>query len=176
MSLDVDAVPIEGTWYRHIPHRGRVWSQADPPPDGRWQRGSVVPGFYLADSPDTVWAEWYRLLAELGLRPERMLPRNLWRFRVSLDRIADLQDAERMARVGLEALRPDRSGWRPFQEIGERLFADGWRGLVAPSAARPEDGRALCLFRTEERIPGVEPIPPPIIYRRPPVPPRGMRT
>ena len=35
-----------------------------PAPDGRWQRGKQVAGLYLAEDPDTVWAEWYRALAE----------------------------------------------------------------------------------------------------------------
>jgi hypothetical protein len=35
-----------------------------PAPDGRWQRGEQLAGLYLAQDPDTVWAEWYRALAD----------------------------------------------------------------------------------------------------------------
>jgi hypothetical protein len=73
LPLDVDSVNIDGVWFRHIPHRGSVWWRADPVPDGRWQRGTAIAGFYLADSRETAWAEWHRALAELGLRPEAML-------------------------------------------------------------------------------------------------------
>lgn len=125
-------------------------------------------GFYLADSPETAWAEWYRQLAELGLRPDRQLPRNLWRLEVALERIADLSDADRLAAVGLPFPSATRLQWPEFQDVGEQLHAHGWTGVLAPSAARPDAGIILCLFREEETIDGVKPIPPPAIYRRPP--------
>jgi hypothetical protein len=43
----------------------------------RWQHGDVVEGWYFADTPETVWAEWYRWLAEAGLPPMQTLPREL---------------------------------------------------------------------------------------------------
>jgi RES domain-containing protein len=146
-----------------------VWWRSDPPPSGRWQRGPAVAGFYLADFRETAWAEWYRQLAELGLRPERQLPRDLWRLRVDL-RVADLSDHRRLAEVGLQPPHPTSREWPAFQAVGEQLHAEGWRGILAPSAARPE-GQILCLFREEETIRGVKPMPPPAIYRRHPVPP-----
>lgn len=170
MPPELDPVAVQGVWYRHVPHRGRVWWRADPPPSGRWQRGSVIAGFYLADSPETAWAEWFRQLGELGLRPEQQLPRNLWRLEVDVERIADLSDADRLAAVGLSLPAPSRRQWPDFQAVGERLWAGGWAGLLAPSAARPE-GRILCLFREAERIEGVKPTPPPAIYRHPPLRP-----
>jgi RES domain-containing protein len=130
----------------------------------------VIAGFYLADSPDTAWAEWSRHLAELGLRPERQLPRDLWRLRVDVRRIANLSDRRQLSEVGLPPPRPTRREWPAFQGVGERLHTERWRGIVAPSAART-DGRILCLFREEETIQGVRPVPPPAIYRKPPVPP-----
>ncbi len=149
-----------------------MWWRSDPPPSGRWQRGSVVAGFYLADSPDTAWAEWHRQLGELGLRSERQLPRNLWRLRIDLDRVADLSERPQLAEIGLSPPRPLRREWPAFQAVGEQLYAEGWRGILAPSAAR-RDGRILCLFREEETIDGVRPVPPPAIYRNPPAPSTG---
>ena len=32
---------------------------------------------------------------------------------------------------------PNRRSWPAFQTVGEQLLRDGWRGLLAPSAARP---------------------------------------
>ncbi|HVY79046.1 MAG TPA: hypothetical protein VG898_11120 [Solirubrobacterales bacterium] len=75
MALDVDRVRVASVWFRHLPHRGSVWWRSDPPPDGRWQRGSAIAGFYLADSRETAWAGWYRQIDELALRTADQLPR-----------------------------------------------------------------------------------------------------
>jgi RES domain-containing protein len=134
-----------------------------------------VEGFYLADSDETVWAEWYRALAELGVPPRRQMPRNMWRWRVSVD-IADLSTDDRLHRVGLDAPAPSRATWPPYQAVGDQLYRDGWPGLLAPSAARPRSGRVLCLFRNAAAVPGTKPLPPPRVYRYPPAPPTGLTT
>jgi RES domain len=118
LALDVDRVDVDGVLYRHIPYRGSVWWRSEPPPDGRWQRGTAVAGFYLADSRETAWAEWYRQIDELALRPGDQLPRDLWRFGVDVDGIADLRSESQLARVGLAAPLPGRHGWPAFQKIG----------------------------------------------------------
>jgi RES domain-containing protein len=168
LALDVDRVRVDGVWYRHLPHRGSVWWRSNPPPDGRWQRGSEVAGFYLADSRETAWAEWHRQIDELALRPDDQLPRDLWRFDVAVDRIGDLRSEARLARVGLALPLPRRRGWPTFQAVGEQLHAEGWTGVLAPSAARPGAAKILCLFREGEKIDGVKPLPPPSIQRNPP--------
>jgi RES domain-containing protein len=137
--------------------------------------GDVVEGFYLADSEATAWAEWYRALAEYGIPPLRQLPRDLWTYRVTIERVADLSSVERLARVGLAPPAPDRRQWPPCQVVGETLFAEGWAGLVYESAART-DSRALCLFRPTESLAGVRPTPPPRAHNEPPVVPRRLRT
>jgi hypothetical protein len=53
-----DRIAVVGVFYRHLPHQGDPLWRAIPPRDGRWQRGDVVDGLYLADEPDTAWAEW----------------------------------------------------------------------------------------------------------------------
>jgi hypothetical protein len=169
VALDVDLVRIRGVWYRQIPHRARLNYRPDPAPDGRWQHGAVVEGFYLADSEATAWAEWYRLLGEYGIPPIRQMPRNLWRLEVTA-RVANLRTRARLSRVGLQPPPPSRSSWPPYQEVGDVLFAEGWSGLVAPSAARPA-GRVLCLFRAAAVVEGVKAVPPPKVYLYPPAPP-----
>jgi hypothetical protein len=168
LALDVDRVRVAGAWYRHLPHRGSVWWRSEPPPDGRWQRGSEVAGFYLADSRETAWAEWYRQIDELALRAADQLPRDLWRFEVKLADIADLRSEAQLERVGLTRPRPSRRGWAAFQEVGEQLHAEGWKGVHAPSAARPKSGEILCLFRAGEKVDGVKALPPPAIQRSAP--------
>jgi hypothetical protein len=89
--------------------------------------------------------------------------------------VADLRDPAHLAQVALALPVPGRAGWGPFQRTGEALWREGWPGLVAPSAARP-DGLILCLF---VRSPTALPAPvlgKPRVVREPPVPPTGMRT
>jgi RES domain-containing protein len=135
----------------------------------------VVDALYLADTEETLWAEWYRYLAELGLPPVRQLPRGVWRYRVASTEVADLSDAARLARVNLTPPVPGRSAWAPFQQVGEALWREGWRGLLAPSAARSE-GLVLCLFVDDPAVLPAQPLGRPRVVREPPAPPIGMRT
>jgi RES domain-containing protein len=135
----------------------------------------VVAATYLADSEETVWAEWYRALAEVALPPRAWLPCDLWRIEVDVTEIADLSDERRLLEMGLEPPRPGRADWRRYQAVGERLFDEGCRGLIAPSAARPE-GRALCLFRPRADLPDVRPAGRSRRVEQPPAPPRRLRT
>jgi RES domain-containing protein len=146
-----------------------------PAPSGRWQRGELLAGLYLAQDPDTVWAEWYRALAELGLPPETRLPRDLWRFSMSLKRLADLSRRAALRALGLPDPRPDRAQWQAFQEAGARLASDGFQGVLFRSSARPV-GLCLCAFGAEADFPGVVPAGSPERIIVAPVPPRGMRT
>lgn len=174
MPLDVDPTPIGGVWFRQVPAAGEPLYRPDRPADGRWQRGEAVEGFYLADSEETAWAEWYRALAELSLPPMRQLPRDLWQFRVDVDDVADLSSAERLARVRLERPLPDRRQWPSYQAVGQTLHSEGWAGVLYPAAARA-GSLALCVFRSGDRLTGVRPIPPATRFDEPPVPPRGLR-
>jgi len=173
--VNVDAIAVDGIWWRQTPHGGDPLLRADPPSDGRWQRGETVCGMYFADSEQTAWAEWYRALSEFALPPDRQMPRDLWRWQIDVELVADLSSGDRLAAVGLEAPRPIQRQWPAFQVIGERLWSDGFRGVLAPSAARPARC-VLCLFRETDDIVVATPLRPPITYRHVPVPPTGMTT
>lgn len=105
----------------------------------------------------------------------QQLPRDVWRHEVGTLEVADLGDANQFARVGLPLPTPGRTRWPPYQNIGERLWKEGWRGLLAPSAAR-NSGLVLCLFVEDPSVLSVQPIPPPRVVTEPPAPPTGMRT
>lgn len=166
---------MRGRWVRHVPAGGDPLYRPPQPGSGRWQHGSVIEGFYLAEDPATAWAEWYRALSELAVAPMRQMPRDLWIYEIEMPRLADLSDAGRLRRVGLDAPMPDRSQWPAYQAVGEALWRDGWAGVISPSAARSA-GKALCVFRRSPEVPGVTPIPPPARHDDPPAPPRGLRT
>jgi hypothetical protein len=99
----------------------------------------------------------------------------VWHYRVRKLEVADLSTPGRLARVGLTAPRPGRRRWPPYQNVRETLWPEGWRGLLAPSAARP-DGLVVCLFVEDPTVLPAEPLPPPRVVSEPPTPPTGMRT
>ena len=174
MALDVDALHVRGTWLKYARPGSGPLPYRNPAPDSRWQRGAFVDAVYLGDTTETVWAEWYRALAEAGIPPARHLPVELWKWRVDL-RVADLSDERRLGRVGLRVPRPARRDWPPFQAVGEELWKEGWTGLVAPSAARPA-GLVVCVFRTAQELAGIRPAGRPRRLVEAPAPPTGMTT
>jgi RES domain-containing protein len=134
-----------------------------------------VAAIYLADDEQTAWAEWYRLLAEISIPPTHGMPRDLWRWTIAVNDIADLSTPAKLAKLNLPVPMPSRQTWSAFQAAGEDLYRKGYRGVLYPSAARP-DHQALCLFRENIVIPGADPVRPPTTYRDPPAPPTGLRT
>lgn len=101
-------------------------------------------GLYLADTPETAWAEFYRAAAELEVPPAKLLPRDLWRYEVSLNAVADLSSDQALAAAGLSTPAPDSSDWPPFQAVGERLALAGAQGVLWHSAARPANLCCAC--------------------------------
>jgi len=175
LPLDVDVGAVHDVFVRHIAHGASPLYEPPDPADGRWQRGSVVEAWYLADEPDTAWAELYRALAGTGLAPAHALPRDLWRWRIDFDCVALLDSDERLARVGLPAPLPTQAQWPACQAIGEALYAERFEALLVASAARPAH-RNLVVFRTERQVASCTPQSSPVqIDDAPPVA-RGMRT
>jgi RES domain-containing protein len=172
VPLDVDAVEAGGDWIRHAPHRSSLLGRASVPTDGRWQRGRTVGALYLADERETAVAEWYRYLAERGLPATHAIPHDHHVWSVEL-KVANLSDTDRLARVGFDPPVPSRRTWPSFQDTGETLWREGWAGLLAPSAARPDHG-VLCVFTTSWPPTGCTPLRSVEIAELP-SPPRNLR-
>ncbi len=154
-ELKSGRIQVAGTWWRQVRAGIGPLDWIEPPPDARWQRGSEVGALYLADSPETAWAEFYRALSEYGVPPSRAMPRRLAEIAIDLGEIEDLVGEGALEEHKLPRPAPSSSAWLQFQLVGERLFNEGASGLVAPSAAR-KGGRVLCLFRPQLEIEGVE--------------------
>jgi RES domain-containing protein len=175
MPLPAPRIRVQGTYWRLTRADSEPFPWTAEPSDGRWQRGSVVRAIYLADDEATTWAEWYRHSAEAGVPPGRRLPRAVWRVGVDLADVADLTAPGVLEAHGVKRLDPSRRQWPRTQAIGEAYFADGARGLLAPSAAH-RGGVVLAVFRRTKAHPGVRAIPPPTRHDELPPLPRGLRT
>jgi RES domain-containing protein len=167
-----DRIPVVGIWYRHVLAGGDPLRLAAGDARGRWQRSPVVGALYLADTPDTAWAEFYRAAAELEVPPGKLLPRDLWRYQVSLDAVADLSSNQALAAVRLSPPLPDSGDWPSFQAVGEHLALGGAQGVLWRSAARPAN---LCVCVFAVAVSTLTPLDRERIDT-PPAPPRGMRT
>lgn len=164
---------LGGVWWRHLPHDGKPLDHADPPSDGRWQRGNTVGALYFAEEAETAWAEWYRGLAERGMPADMGLPRDLWSYDIRFDDFIDLSTGAALKEHGLQRPRPTQKQWPAFQRLGESLWRTGARAILYESAAHPGH-RALCVFTTPEGISCLQPLPPPQVVDAPP--PRPAQT
>jgi len=127
--VDVDAIVVDGVWWRQVPHGGDPLFRADPPCGAGKSTSSASPTSRTAT-----------------VSPPSPSPRRT---------------------------RPSASGPRSNTSASNRR--DGFSGVLAPSAARPEH-LVLCLFREADEVDGAVPLGPPRTYRRPPAPPTGMTT
>ena len=141
-GVAVPSVPVSGTWLRHTPAGAGPLGRPPVPADGRWQRGTVIEGIYLAAEESTVWAEWYRWLAEHEVEPLRSLPRELWRYRANLRKVADLTSTATLTALELPTSEPNREQWPAFQRAGEQLHAEASR--VCCIAQRHGRGECVC--------------------------------
>ena len=88
VASGVATVAVRGTWLKHTYPGSPALPEREPAPDNRWQRGAVGDALYLAESEETVWAEWYRHLAERMIPPLAQMPRELWRWQVDVEVVA----------------------------------------------------------------------------------------
>ncbi len=109
--------------------------------------------------------------------PQTRLPRDLWRFDVDLDGVADLTADGVLAAHGVAgSMSPSRRQWPETQPIGEAYWQSGSRAVVAPSAAHA-GGRVLAVFRTRKgAIAGLKPMRPARRFTELPALPTGLRT
>jgi RES domain-containing protein len=170
MTLDVAWVPVAGVWVRQS--RPGVAAFEPVTYDSRWQHAGTRAAYY-ADSESTGWAELYRGLAERGLAPGDVFPRDLHHVRVDLDHVAYLSTEKARRALGLPRMRQTQAQWPVFQEVGEQLAADGAQGVLYGSAART---RSLCLCVFEPGFGGIEGTGAPVRVLVPPAVPRGLRT
>lgn len=145
-------VPCRERYYRHAqPDYPPLWHPGNPAnpapqPAARWHAEGQI-AQYLSSTPEGAWAE---LVRHAGIRTEqrrREYRHRLWRVEVEETDIADLSSFDKVAAAGLE---PEMFVADPpygaCQTLAAELHADGYRGLLSPSAALHETTVNLTLF------------------------------
>lgn len=104
---------------------------------GRWHRRGEGYAQYVALSPAGAWAELVRYFA---LRtPEAVVEqrRSLWQAYVVLDDVADLSTFDDWTACGLDPEVAVADDHAECQKLAAWLQGEGYRGVLAPSAALP---------------------------------------
>lgn len=101
---------------------------------GRWNPPNSFATIYLALQRETAIAEFNRMAARSGRRPEDFTPRRLYRLELRLHGLVDLRSTG--ARKAVELSDADILGDdpAPCQAVGEAAESLGREGIIAPSA------------------------------------------
>lgn len=103
-------------------------------PDGRWHRQGEGYAQYLALEALGAWAELIRYERIRAHARSREYERNLWLVHVEESEIADLRSFAHYTDCGLDP-RIAVAEHAPAQALADELRAEGFRGLLSPSAA-----------------------------------------
>jgi RES domain-containing protein len=143
----IDRIPpvaFEGNVVRHIaPGYLPLSGEGARIHGGRWNPPDSFATLYTALSRETMIDELDRAARRQGLTVADLLPRVEVRYRVSLQRLLDLRDADSLVRVGLVPDDVTSDDWTACQGVGEAAHRAGFEGILAPSAAA---GEVLVLF------------------------------
>ncbi len=138
-AVDPAPVSVARFWYRHTSPEWPplVHSAGEPRPSqesGRWHKHGEGYAQYLAESPAGAWAElvrYYEIRSSAFAAEQR---RNLWLIYVEEHEIADLSTFDAWVRCGLDpSLAVGKHA--PCQDLAFELEAQGYRGVLSPSAA-----------------------------------------
>jgi RES domain-containing protein len=101
---------------------------------GRWNPPNSFATIYVAVTRETAIAEFNRMAARAGRRPEDFTPRRLYTFELRLHGLVDLRPTDARTAVDLDdddILGDDASA---CQAVGEAAETLGREGIIAPSA------------------------------------------
>ena len=173
MTGGVAGIAVHGRWLKHTRSRLRGATRARASSRQPLAAGHGRGCLYLADCEDTVWAEWYRHLAERAIPPLAQMPRQLWTWEVDIE-VADLSTAERLTAVGLPHRNPATAPGRRFRRSARDYGGTAGPGSLAERGSTRGTGAVpLPLFR---RAAEAKPLGQPRTIEEPPPPPTGLHT
>ena len=110
---------------------------------GRFNPPGSFPGLYLCTTRSCAVAELRYRGERLVIGVEGLLPRVLYRYEISLDRVLDLTSSETLDHLGVttaQIISPDVGIPRL---IGEAAYANGFQAIRAPSATGVDEVLAV---------------------------------
>jgi len=110
---------------------------------GRFNPSNSFPVIYLCTTRPCTVAELHHLGKRLVIDVEGLLPRVLFRYETSLDRVLDLTSAETLDHVGVSTAQIAGADLTIPRQIGESAHATGSQAIRAPSATGVDDVLAV---------------------------------
>lgn len=162
MTIDVGRVaaaplaPFTGHGWRHLgPRYDPLSGEGARIHGGRFNPPGSFPVLYLCQSRPCAVAELRRLGERQAIGIEGLLPRMLYRYEISLDRVLDLTDDGVRTQVGLGVDVLTGPDWTSCQELGSALHALGAQAINSPSATGV--GEILAVFVQQLGLGRLEP-------------------
>jgi RES domain-containing protein len=148
--------PFAGQGWRHIaPRYDPLSGEGARIHGGRFNPPGSFPVLYLCQSRPCAVAELQRFGERQAIGVEGLLPRILYRYEISLDRVLDLTDDQVRIQVGLGLDVFTGPDWTTCQELGSALHALGAQGINSPSATGV--GEILAVFVQQIGLGHLEP-------------------
>jgi RES domain-containing protein len=110
---------------------------------GRFNPPDSFPVLYLCTTRPCAVAELHHLGNRLTIGLEGLLPRALYRYQISLDRVLDLTSAKTLEHLGITAAEVIGSDLKVPQQIGECAHATGSQAIRSPSATGVDEVLAV---------------------------------
>jgi RES domain-containing protein len=148
--------PFTGRGWRHLaPHYDPLSGEGARIHGGRFNPPGSFPVLYLCRSRPCVVAELRRFGERQAVGVDGLLPRSLYRYDVTLDRVVDLTDGRVREVIGLSLDVLTGPDWTACQELGAILHTGSAQAVISPSATGVGD--VLAVFARQVGTGRVEP-------------------
>lgn len=101
---------------------------------GRFNPPQSFPVVYLCSTRACAEAELTRQAIRQGLRPDDLLPRELWRLETELDSILDLTDENTLSHLSISYSDVVSDNLEVTRQLGEAAYEHGIQAIRSPSA------------------------------------------
>ena len=134
-----------GEAFRHMAARweGPLSGEGARIHGGRFNPPDSFPALYLCTTRPCAVAELHYRGERLVIGVEGLLPRVLYRYKVSLERVLDLTSGETLDHLGVTTQQVVGADLRIARQIGEAAHATGSQAIRAPSATGVDDVLAV---------------------------------
>jgi len=137
---------LVGEGFRHLsPRHDPLSGEGARLHGGRFNPPGSFPVLYVCRTRACVAAELRELGKRQAIGVDDLLPRYLYHYEVSIDRVLDLTDAEVQAELGLSPEILTGSEWRTCQDLGATAHSLGARAILSPSATGVDEVLAVFL-------------------------------